>query len=118
MQTPENPSEKPNPESEKNAEQKKTDYNELFRSFIEEYNKNNQKNYDAGKVSAWLDYAKLVTKYANIKTDGHPANEAESMDSTNMNGILEQTKKDDEATIAAWLAFAEKHQNDKENQKT
>jgi hypothetical protein len=39
------------------------------------------------------------------------------MNTSNMNDILENTKKDDEANIAAWLAFAEKHQDDPNNQK-
>ena len=108
MQTPENPNEKRAPEAEK-AGEKKQDFNELFRTFIGEYNRNNQKNYDAGKVSAWLD---LANRYTEIKPGQEPAKPAESMDVKNMGDILEKTKKDDEASIASWIAFADKYQKE------
>lgn len=78
----------------------------LFKSFIEEYNRNNEKSSDAGKVSAWLE---LATKYAEMKEAGKVPQTPENLNEGNVNDILERTKKDDEANIARWKAFAEKH---------
>ena len=109
-----------NPESKQPEKPKEQSKEELFKSFIEEYNRNNQKNSDAGRVSAWLE---LANKYAEMKSSQNATTPppAENLDEGNVKDILERTRQDDEANINRWKEFAARYdaeQKTKNNKNT